>query len=606
MTKKHRVSIIVMLSVIMLSVFVGQRAVAQNRNRKTVKTVKYVKKPVRIRPSGKPYTGYHKQPAGKPVDLGLGVLWADRNVGSASPSDDGGVFLWGSVTGMLGKMAEAEKKPDIPEIFNSTYDTAHMCWGGDWRMPSRDDFIELFTKCKVTLVKDADGWESILKFTGPNGNSILLPMTGEVRNSYDSEPYRYKWPDGNYWIGETNRDGIEWSDRKFYNIDTNFSPSLAKINQPFCAHIDLLITYNRSTGKVDPASFSIYSLSDYSSIAQFKCAMAVRPVMDRNGLPTGNTADTADTDNPTDTSKEAAPAHKNASPHPAGKANKGNGTSRQSTGPGKPRNSNRGGAPANSKAPNSGGGKGDAGKGAKQTGGTTPPTAADINQADGTQNDTPPMPTPNPTPNPFPLTHNEPVAVERAVDLGLSVYWSDRNVGAGSTTDPGQYFFWGDKEPKELEKQKVSVKDIPLCVGNINGTENDIATQKWGDRWRMPTKEEIEELIANCTFRLDCVDGQRGIKVTGKTKKSIFIPFGGGYDPYQGRMLLDNCAVIWSGTECPAESGSEIPINAYGGVFLLPGGSNLMNIPKCLLANVRPVTKTLLVNHRDPHPCHNP
>lgn len=579
MTKSHRVGIIVMLSLIMLSVTVGQRAMAQNRRRPTVK---YVKKPVRIRPSGKPYTGYHKQPAGKPVDLGLGVLWADRNVGSASPSDDGGVFLWGSVTGMLGKMAEAERKPDIPEIYNSTFDTAHMCWGGDWRMPSMDDFIELFTKCKVTLVKDADGWESILKFTGPNGNSILLPMTGEVGNSYDSEPYRHKWPDGNYWIGETNRDGIGWSNRKFYKIDTNFSPSLDQIAQPFCAHISLQITYNPSTGKVEPASFSIYSLSDYSSSPQFKCAMAVRPVMDRNGLPTSNTASTDNPDEPSATDKEVAPAHKNATPHSAGKG----------------------------KSSNPGGGKGDAGKGAKQTGSTTPPPTADSNQPNGkqTQNDNPPMPTPNPNPNPnpFPLTHNEPVAVERAVDLGLSVYWSDRNVGSGSTTDPGKYFFWGDKEPKELEKQKVSVKDIPINVGNINGTESDIATQNWGDRWRMPTKEEIEELIANCTFKLDIVNGQRGIKVTGKTKKSIFIPFGGGYDPYQGKMLLDNCGILWSANECPAESDSELPIKAYGGVFLLSGGSDLMNVPKCLLANVRPVTKTLLVNHRDPHPCHNP
>ena len=55
-----------------------------------------------------------------------------------------------------------------------------------------------------------------------------------------------------------------------------------------------------------------------------------------------------------------------------------------------------------------------------------------------------PIPThkpPRPNPNPWPKK-NESVVIERAVDLGLSVFWSDRNVGAESISDPGAYYMW--------------------------------------------------------------------------------------------------------------------------------------------------------------------
>ena len=35
------------------------------------------------------------------------------------------------------------------------------------------------------------------------------------------------------------------------------------------------------------------------------------------------------------------------------------------------------------------------------------------------------------------------------IDLGLSVLWADRNIGADSTTDYGYYFAWGETKPKD-------------------------------------------------------------------------------------------------------------------------------------------------------------
>lgn len=33
--------------------------------------------------------------AGKPIDLGLSVLWANYNVGASNPEEDGDYFAWG-------------------------------------------------------------------------------------------------------------------------------------------------------------------------------------------------------------------------------------------------------------------------------------------------------------------------------------------------------------------------------------------------------------------------------------------------------------------------------------------------------------------------------
>lgn len=95
----------------------------------------------------------------------------------------------------------------------------------------------------------------------------------------------------------------------------------------------------------------------------------------------------------------------------------------------------------------------------------------------------------------------------RAVDLGLSVYWADRNVGENSVTVGGNYYAWAETTTKSdytIWKykyyngliNKYTYKNGP----NVLLPEDDVASVNWGGHWRMPTKNEFEELRNNATF----------------------------------------------------------------------------------------------------------
>ena len=57
--------------------------------------------------------------------------------------------------------------------------------------------------------------------------------------------------------------------------------------------------------------------------------------------------------------------------------------------------------------------------------------------------------------------------------------------------------------------------------------EDDVAHVKLGGKWRIPTKSEFDELIANCTFSWPTQNGVVGLKVTGPNGASIFLPAAG-------------------------------------------------------------------------------
>ena len=125
-----------------------------------------------------------------------------------------------------------------------------------------------------------------------------------------------------------------------------------------------------------------------------------------------------------------------------------------------------------------------------------------------------------------------------AVDLGLSVKWANMNVGAKKESGFGTYFAWGETQPKEyyswktyawsrgdsqfLTKYSTTDKRTQLALAD------DAARTNLGGEWRMPTVDEYEELIANCTWQWITKDGVNGYKVTSKkTGNSIFLPITG-------------------------------------------------------------------------------
>ena len=149
------------------------------------------------------------------------------------------------------------------------------------------------------------------------------------------------------------------------------------------------------------------------------------------------------------------------------------------------------------------------------------------------------------------------------VDLGLSVKWATCNVGASKPEDNGNLYAWGETEVKEqynVRTSKWGFMPFSLKKYNINseqGTvdnkttldlEDDVAHVTWGGNWRMPTREEMDELHDNCTWEWTTLNGVNGYRVTSKkqgyTDRSIFLP-AAGYKA-NGRYQYGSNGNYWS------------------------------------------------------------
>lgn len=124
------------------------------------------------------------------------------------------------------------------------------------------------------------------------------------------------------------------------------------------------------------------------------------------------------------------------------------------------------------------------------------------------------------------------VKAQNAVDLGLpsGTLWADRNVGASSPSDYGDYYAWGETSTKNkfsrFEYRYYSGGRYQSIGNNITNTGYDVARQRWGGNWRMPTKEEFQELIDKCTWTWTSQDGHYGY-IVSYNGNSIFLPAAG-------------------------------------------------------------------------------
>lgn len=123
------------------------------------------------------------------VDLGLesGTLWATTNIGADTETEIGNFYAWGEITTKTsytwanyafcnGSKEKINKYFESDNLSNLTPedDAAHQNWGGSWRMPTKDETTELRNECVWVLDATRKGYV----VTGPNGNSIFLPLTG--------------------------------------------------------------------------------------------------------------------------------------------------------------------------------------------------------------------------------------------------------------------------------------------------------------------------------------------------------------------------------------------------------------------------------------------
>ncbi len=121
------------------------------------------------------------------------------------------------------------------------------------------------------------------------------------------------------------------------------------------------------------------------------------------------------------------------------------------------------------------------------------------------------------------------------VDLGLSVKWASRNIGAAGPEEIGEFYYWGETEPRYGIESSLTYKfrDGHKYNGTDGKTvldpEDDVAHVKLGGSWRMPTTKEIDELIKKCTWSWASVNGEIGFLITSNkrryTDRSIFLPY---------------------------------------------------------------------------------
>ena len=163
------------------------------------------------------------------------------------------------------------------------------------------------------------------------------------------------------------------------------------------------------------------------------------------------------------------------------------------------------------------------------------------------------------------------------VDLGLpsGTLWANCNIGATTPEGYGDYFAWGETQPKDTYTWNTyqycngSYSMLTKYCNNFyygyNGftdnlttllPEDDAATANWGIDWRMPTKEEWEELYNNTTVTWTTQNGVNGRLFTASNGNSLFLP-AAGYRDDPSLYSAGSYGYYWSsslGTDCPNDA----------------------------------------------------
>ena len=183
------------------------------------------------------------------------------------------------------------------------------------------------------------------------------------------------------------------------------------------------------------------------------------------------------------------------------------------------------------------------------------------------------------------VSDDGPVGDHEWVDLGLpsGTLWATCNVGANSPEEYGDYFAWGETEPKDYYgwwtykwcngSSHTLTKYCDDSEYGYNGftdgltellPEDDAATANWGSDWRMPSDEQTMELRIDryVTYKWTMQNGVNGYKITSNSNgKSIFLPAAG----YRYGTSLDDVGddgYYWS-CECDLKYADFLHIASY-------------------------------------------
>lgn len=159
------------------------------------------------------------------VNLGLSVKWSSCNIKAAYPEKYGEFYQWAGITKYDGgdycpyKIASGWTKyvtsdhssgwdgswagsgsPDNKIILDPADDVANVVLGGNWRIPTMDEWSELKDGCEWIWVDDYNGTGVAGRLVvswipGYEGKSIFLPAAGSYKdgNYVENGQYGYYW-----------------------------------------------------------------------------------------------------------------------------------------------------------------------------------------------------------------------------------------------------------------------------------------------------------------------------------------------------------------------------------------------------------------------------
>lgn len=197
------------------------------------------------------------------------------------------------------------------------------------------------------------------------------------------------------------------------------------------------------------------------------------------------------------------------------------------------------------------------------------------------------------------------------VDLGLTsgTKWATVNVNGMKQTDKGGHYAWGEFTKKTIYSwdnykyckgtgktiTKYGVDDTYGVVDNLTKLEasDDVATIAYGTKWHMPDRNQFEELLTECDYKIVTISGTKCFKFTSrKNYNYIVLPCAGRYEDGNADIVSDNVSGFYWSRDLYTTPGKVYSFAHYMRItsdVINDGAEPMLVRDRCYGMSVRPV-----------------
>lgn len=419
------------------------------------------------------------------VDLGLSVVWASWNVGATKPEEVGDYFGWGYAGCYNNK---------VDTILDAEHDDATIHWGNKWRTPTAKEIMELKRSEKLQRRRYTHNGVEGLLCTAPNGNSIFFPNTGWRRNN-EGEVLN---PDHlGFWSSTPDGENTAYS---YYSDPSNsLIPGIGTVLETVSNRYDGLTVRPVRRPDVRFSGFKCENITE--TTADVSVSVALDGTAGEDIVKAGFQVSVVEKIDYL--SKKVIVIAQVQNGKLSAKLDNLN------------------------------------------FGSTYYVRPFMQSKKDGTYYG-----------DVAQFTTTGALSTEQWIDMGLSVKWASYNIGTDTPTGKGSLFGWAEVKPRadnsfipiegsryysRRESIKIYPENSSLQITDailhfekyaedgkrVLELEDDAANVIWGEKARMPTKEEWEELLANTDRREATVSGVYGwLFISRKNNNVLFFPEG--------------------------------------------------------------------------------